>query len=55
MEAVETRLGRVTLRTHDPNRTVRALLEVAPAVKDLEVSATELEEAFVELTKEDGS
>jgi ABC-2 type transport system ATP-binding protein len=55
VEAVETTLGRVTLRTHDPNRTVRALLEAVPAVQDLEVSATELEEAFVELTKQDGS
>jgi ABC-2 type transport system ATP-binding protein len=55
VEAVETARGRVTLRTHDPNRTVRALLESVPAVQELEVAATALEEAFVELTKEDRS
>jgi ABC-2 type transport system ATP-binding protein len=55
VEDVETTRGRVTLRTHDPNRTVRALLESVPAVQELEVAASELEEAFVELTKEDGS
>jgi ABC-2 type transport system ATP-binding protein len=55
VEAVEMARGRVTLRTQDPNRTVGALLESVPAVRELEVAATELEEAFVALTKEDGS
>jgi ABC-2 type transport system ATP-binding protein len=47
VEAVELGRGRVTLRTEDPERTVRALLEAAPPVEGLEVSAPRLEDAFL--------
>ena len=55
VDSVETTRGRVTLRTQDPSRTVRALLETSPAVQGLEVAGTELEEAFVALTKEEAT
>jgi ABC-2 type transport system ATP-binding protein len=54
VEAVELGRGRVTLRTEDPDRTVRALLEAAPQVDGLEVTAPRLEDAFLALTREEG-
>jgi ABC-2 type transport system ATP-binding protein len=53
VEAVELARGRVTLRTEDPERTVRALLEAAPRVDGLEVTAPRLEDAFLALTREE--
>src|ERR687892_437590 len=53
VEVVELGRGRVTLRTEDPDRTVRALLEAAPRVDGLEVSAPRLEDAFLTLTSEE--
>jgi ABC-2 type transport system ATP-binding protein len=53
VEAVELGRGRVTLRTEDPGRTVRALLEAAPHVDGLDVSAPRLEDAFLALTREE--
>jgi hypothetical protein len=50
---VELGRGRVTLRTEDPERTVRALLEAAPRVDGLEVTAPRLEDAFLALTREE--
>ena len=55
VEGVEITRGRVSVRTRDANRTVRALVDAVPALQGLEVTGTELEEAFVALTKEDGS
>jgi ABC-2 type transport system ATP-binding protein len=55
VEAVETSRGRVSLRTHDPDRTVRALMDAVPTLRGLEVTGAALEQAFVALTKEDGS
>jgi len=54
VEAVELGRGRVTLRTEDPERTVRALLEATPHVDGLEVSTPRLEDAFLALTREKG-
>jgi ABC-2 type transport system ATP-binding protein len=54
VEAVELGRGRITLRTEDPERTVRALLEATPHVEGLEVSAPRLEDAFLALTREEG-
>jgi ABC-2 type transport system ATP-binding protein len=54
VEEVEVARGRVTLRSADPEGTVRALFERAPAVEGLEVTAPRLEDAFLALTgKED--
>jgi ABC-2 type transport system ATP-binding protein len=56
VEEVElARGGRATLRTEDPERTVRALLEVAPRVDGLEVTAARLEDAFLALTGDEDS
>jgi ABC-2 type transport system ATP-binding protein len=55
VEEVELGHGRVTLRTGDPERTVRALLESAPHVEALEVSTPRLEDAFLTLTREENS
>jgi ABC-2 type transport system ATP-binding protein len=55
VERIETGRGRVSLRTHDPNRTVRALVDAVPALHGLEVTATDLEEAFLTLTTEEDS
>jgi ABC-2 type transport system ATP-binding protein len=54
VEAVELEHGRVTLRSEDPERTVRALLEATPYLDGLEVSAPRLEDAFLALTREEG-
>jgi ABC-2 type transport system ATP-binding protein len=53
VEEVELGRGRVTLRTADPERTVRALLDAAPHVDGLEASAARLEDAFLALTREE--
>jgi ABC-2 type transport system ATP-binding protein len=53
VEEVELARERITLRTSDPERTVRALLEAAPQIEDLEVTAPRLEEAFLTLTREE--
>src|SRR5918996_2441075 len=53
VEEVELARGRATLRTGDPERTVRALLEAAPHIDGLEVTAPRLEDAFLTLTSEE--
>jgi ABC-2 type transport system ATP-binding protein len=53
VEAVEFDRGRATLRTGDPERTLRALLEAAPRIEGLEVTAPGLEDAFLTLTGEE--
>ncbi|MGH2988030.1 MAG: ABC transporter ATP-binding protein [Solirubrobacterales bacterium] len=55
VEEVELGRGRITLRTADPERTVRALLEAAPHLDGLEVTAPRLEDAFIALTREEDS
>jgi ABC-2 type transport system ATP-binding protein len=55
VEEIEVARGRATLRTGDPERTVRALLEAAPHLDDLEVTASRLEDAFLALTREEDS
>jgi ABC-2 type transport system ATP-binding protein len=55
VEEVELARGRATLRTGNPERTVRALLEAAPHVDGLEVTAPRLEDAFLTLTSEGDS
>jgi ABC-2 type transport system ATP-binding protein len=55
VEEVELARGRMTLRTADPERTVRALLERELTVEGLEVTAPRLEDAFLALTHEEES
>jgi len=55
VEQVEVARGRVTLRTADPEGTVRALFERAPQVEGLEVTAPRLEDAFLALTEKEDS
>jgi ABC-2 type transport system ATP-binding protein len=55
VESVEAGGKRVTLYTTDPDLTVRALLQQAPRVEDLQISSAGLEEAFLSLTREGGS
>jgi ABC-2 type transport system ATP-binding protein len=55
VEEVELARGRITLRSGDPERTVRALLEAAPRIENLEVTAARLEDAFLALTGEEDS
>jgi ABC-2 type transport system ATP-binding protein len=55
VEEVELARGRATLRTADPERTVRALLAAAPHLDDLEVTASKLEDAFLVLTRKEDS
>jgi ABC-2 type transport system ATP-binding protein len=52
VEAVEAGGPRLTLHTTDPDQTVRALLQRAPQVRDLEVSRSGMEEAFLTLIQE---
>jgi ABC-2 type transport system ATP-binding protein len=52
--AVEQGRGRLTLSTSDPDATVRALLQRVPQVGGLEVSRAGMEEAFLQLTHEQG-
>jgi ABC-2 type transport system ATP-binding protein len=55
VEEVEAGRGRLTLFTTDPDLTVRALLQQAPRIEDLQISSAGLEEAFLQLTREGGS
>jgi ABC-2 type transport system ATP-binding protein len=52
MEAVESTAHRITLYTTDPDRTVRALLQQSPQVRDLDVRRSGMEEAFLALIRE---
>jgi ABC-2 type transport system ATP-binding protein len=51
---VDQARGRLTLSTSDPDATVRALLQQAPSVQGLEVTQVGMEEAFLQLTHEEG-
>jgi ABC-2 type transport system ATP-binding protein len=55
VEEVELARERMTLRTADPERTVRALLERELRIEGLEVTAPRLEDAFLALTHEEES
>jgi ABC-2 type transport system ATP-binding protein len=55
VEEVELARGRVALRTADPERTVRELLEREPVIDGLEVTAPRLEDAFLALTGQEDS
>jgi ABC-2 type transport system ATP-binding protein len=54
VETVQQDRGRVTLSTTDPDATVRALLQQAPRVQGLEVTRAGMEEAFLQLTHQQG-
>jgi ABC-2 type transport system ATP-binding protein len=54
VETVRQDRGRLTLFTNDPDATVRALLQQAPNVQGLEVTRAGMEEAFLELTHQEG-
>jgi ABC-2 type transport system ATP-binding protein len=54
VETVRQDRGRLTLSTSDPDATVRALLEQAPNVQGLEVRRAGMEEAFLQLTHDEG-
>jgi ABC-2 type transport system ATP-binding protein len=54
VETVRQDRGRLTLSTSDPDATIRALLQQAPNVQDLEVRRAGMEEAFLHLTHEEG-
>jgi ABC-2 type transport system ATP-binding protein len=54
VETVRHDRGRLTLQTTDPDATVRALLQQAPNVQGLEVRRAGMEEAFLQLTHEEG-
>jgi ABC-2 type transport system ATP-binding protein len=53
--AVDHNAGRLTLHTSDPDATIRALLQHAPHVQDLEVTRAGMEEAFLHLTHQGGT
>ena len=55
VDEVELGRGRITLRSADPERTLRALLAAAPRIDGLEVTAPRLEDAFLTLTQEEDS
>jgi hypothetical protein len=52
VEAVESTARRITLHTADPDRTVRAVLQHAPQVRDLDVRRSGIEEAFLSLIRD---
>jgi ABC-2 type transport system ATP-binding protein len=52
--AVRQDRGRLTLSTSDPDATIRALLQQAPHVRGLEVTRAGMEEAFLQLTHQQG-
>jgi ABC-2 type transport system ATP-binding protein len=54
VDTVRQDRGRVILHTSDPDATVRALLQQAPDVQGLEVTRAGMEEAFLQLTHEEG-
>jgi ABC-2 type transport system ATP-binding protein len=53
VESVEVEGEWVVLRASEPQRTVRALLERFPELENLEVTSPRLEDAFIELTREE--
>lgn len=55
VDAVEVDGMRLTAYTRDPDATVRALLDQAPSLHDLEITRGGLEEAFLALTGEAGA
>jgi ABC-2 type transport system ATP-binding protein len=55
VETVRQDRGRVTLSTSDPDATIRALLQQAPHVQGLEVTRAGMEEAFLQLTHQEGA
>jgi ABC-2 type transport system ATP-binding protein len=54
VQTVHQDRGRLTLSTTDPDATIRALLQQAPHVQGLEVSRAGMEEAFLQLTHQEG-
>jgi ABC-2 type transport system ATP-binding protein len=54
VETVRQDRGRMTLSTSDPDATIRALLQQAPHVQGLEVTRAGMEEAFLQLTHQEG-
>jgi ABC-2 type transport system ATP-binding protein len=54
VETVRQDRGRLTLSTTDPDATIRALLQQAPQVRGLEVTRAGMEEAFLQLTHQQG-
>jgi ABC-2 type transport system ATP-binding protein len=54
VETVRQDRGRVTLSTSDPDATLRALLQQAPHAQGLEVTHAGMEEAFLQLTHQQG-
>jgi ABC-2 type transport system ATP-binding protein len=54
VETVRQDRGRLTLSTSDPDATIRALLQQAPHVQGLEVTQAGMEEAFLQLTHQEG-
>jgi ABC-2 type transport system ATP-binding protein len=54
VETVRQDRGRLTLSTSDPDATIRALLQQAPQVRGLEVTRAGMEEAFLQLTHQQG-
>jgi ABC-2 type transport system ATP-binding protein len=53
VEAVQADRGRLTLHTSDPDATVAALLRRAPHARGLEVTRAGMEQAFLQLTREE--
>jgi ABC-2 type transport system ATP-binding protein len=54
VETVRQDRGRLTLSTSDPDATIRALLQQAPHTRGLEVTRAGMEEAFLQLTHQQG-
>jgi ABC-2 type transport system ATP-binding protein len=54
VETVRQDRGRLTLSTSDPDATIRALLQQAPHARGLEVTRAGMEQAFLQLTHEEG-
>jgi ABC-2 type transport system ATP-binding protein len=54
VRAVQVDRGRLTLHTTDPDATVRALLQQAPNTQGLEVTRAGMEQAFLQLTHQEG-
>jgi ABC-2 type transport system ATP-binding protein len=54
VQTVRQDRGRLTLSTTDPDATIRALLQQAPHVQGLEVTRAGMEEAFLQLTHQQG-
>jgi ABC-2 type transport system ATP-binding protein len=54
VQTVRQDRGRLTLSTSDPDATIRALLQQAPHAQGLEVTRAGMEEAFLQLTHQEG-